>query len=98
MALSACQSSDFRCRSFDSAAQKYYHARLMSAAAVIDSLEFARGQQQLRGSLPVESLQRLEDVLFDPQGNLEYEVRGCLDERNRPQLVLKVRGDLHLQC
>ena len=34
----------------------------MSAAAVIDSLEFARGQQQLRGSLPVESLQRLEDV------------------------------------
>ena len=70
----------------------------MSAAAVIDSLEFARGQQQLRGSVPVESLQRLEDVLFDSLGNLEYEVRGGLDERNRPQLVLKVSGNLHLQC
>jgi uncharacterized protein len=70
----------------------------MSAAAVIDSLEFARGQQQLHGRLPVESLQRLEDVLFDSEGTLEYEVRGRLDERNRPQLALKVSGSLHLQC
>ena len=70
----------------------------MSAVAVIDSLEFARGQQQLQGSLPVESLQRLEDVLFDSQGSLNYEVRGRLDERNRPRLALKISGNLHLQC
>jgi len=70
----------------------------MSAAAVIDSLEFARAQQQLRGSLRVESLKRLEDVLFDPQGSLGYELRGALDERNRPRLGLKISGNLHLQC
>jgi uncharacterized protein len=70
----------------------------MSAAAVIDSLEFARAEQQLRDSLPVESLKRLEDLLFDPQGSLGYEVRGSVDERNRPQLELKVGGHLHLQC
>jgi uncharacterized protein len=70
----------------------------MSAAAVIDSLEFARAQQQLRGALPAAGLKRLEDVLFDTQGSVEYEVRGCLDERSRPQLALKVTGKLHLQC
>ena len=70
----------------------------MSAAAVIDSLEFARAQQQLRGSVPAASLKRLEDVLFDTHGSVEYEVRGCLDGRNRPQLALRVSGTLHLQC
>jgi uncharacterized protein len=71
---------------------------LMSAVAVIDSLEFARAQQQLRGSLPVVSLTRLEDVLFDSQGSLDYQVRGTRDERNRPQLELNISGELHLQC
>ncbi|HYC45347.1 MAG TPA: YceD family protein [Burkholderiales bacterium] len=70
----------------------------MSAAAVIDSLEFARGEQELRGSLSVASLKRLEDVLFDSQGTLEYTVRGSRDERNRPLLVLEVTGALNLQC
>jgi uncharacterized protein len=70
----------------------------MSAAAVIDSLEFVRAQQQSRGSLPVAGFTRLEDLLFDQQGTLEYELRGTRDTRNRPQLVLKVNGALHLQC
>jgi uncharacterized protein len=70
----------------------------MSAAAVIDSLEFARGEQVLRGSLPAATLKRLEDVLYDSQGSLDYELRGARDERNRPLLVLAVKGPLHLQC
>jgi uncharacterized protein len=70
----------------------------MSAAAVIDALEFARAQQQLHGSLPAEGLQRLHDVLFDTQGSLDYEVRGTRDERKRPQLELRISGGLHLQC
>jgi uncharacterized protein len=70
----------------------------MSAAAVIDSLEFARAQQQLRGSVEVTALKRLADVLFDTSGTVEYEVRGARDERKRPQLVLTVSGGLHLQC
>jgi uncharacterized protein len=70
----------------------------MSAGAVIDGLEFARGQQQLRGSLAVADLRRLEDVLFDMHGSLDYELRGTRDARNRPQIEVKIEGPLHLQC
>jgi uncharacterized protein len=70
----------------------------MSAAAVIDALEFARGQQELRGSLPVRTLARLEDVLFDGEGHLDYLLRGSKDDRNRPQLQVEATGRLHLQC
>jgi uncharacterized protein len=70
----------------------------MSAAAVIDSLEFARAQQQLRGRVEVAELTRLADVLFDTSGTVEYEVRGTRDERNRPHLALAAAGGLHLQC
>ena len=70
----------------------------MSAAALIDGLEFAHALQELHGTLAVASLQRLEDVLFDTQGSLDYELRGARDERNRPRLELTVEGPLHLQC
>ena len=70
----------------------------MSAAAVIDSLEFARAGGELRGSLPVSGLKRLEDVLFDTEGTLGYELRGGRDGRNRPELEVKIGGPLHLQC
>ena len=70
----------------------------MSAAAVVDSLEFARAEQVLAGSVSVASLMRLEDILFDTQGTLDYELRGARDDRNRPLLKLNVRGRLHLQC
>jgi uncharacterized protein len=70
----------------------------MSAGGVIDSLEFARGQEQLRGNLAVVDLKRLEDVLFDTQGSLDYELRGTRDARNRPQVEVKVAGQLHLLC
>jgi uncharacterized protein len=83
---------------FDRKRQKYYHSPLMSAPAVIDSLEFARAAQSMSGSLPVASLQRLHDVLFDTDGSLSYEVRGGCDSRQRPQLELRITGDLDLQC
>ena len=70
----------------------------MSAPPVIDGLEFARSGQQLRGSLPVRDLGRLEELLHDASGILDYELKGTRDGRNRPQLTLKVVGRLHLQC
>lgn len=70
----------------------------MSALAVVDSLEFARSEQSVSGSVPVASLKRLEDVLFDGAGRVSYEVRGACDERNRPRLELRIEGRLHLQC
>ena len=41
--------------------------------------EFARAEQELSGSVSVASLTRLEDILFDPQGRLDYELRGARD-------------------
>src|SRR5687768_1406263 len=79
---------------FDRKRQKYYHSPLMSAPAVIDSLEFARSAQSMSGSLPVASLQRLHDVLFDTEGSLSYEVCGGRDARNRAQLALRITGAL----
>lgn len=89
---------DFPSFCFDSTAQKYYHARLMSAQTVIDSLEFAHAGQELRGSLPVTRLARLRDGLFDPVGDVEFTLRGGRDEERRPILQLEISGPLHLQC
>jgi uncharacterized protein len=70
----------------------------MSVPAVIDSLEFARSEQELAGELPVACLERLHDVLTDTDGTLRYVVRGGKDERQRPFLELEIEGELHLQC
>lgn len=70
----------------------------MSAPAVIDVLEFARSAQQLSGSVAVASLKRLEDVLHDSEGILQYDLHGGRDERLRPLLQIAVSGRLHLSC
>lgn len=69
----------------------------MFAQPVIESLEFARAEQELRGSLPITRLARLQDGLFDATGSIEFVVRGGRDGE-RPILVLEVSGSLHLQC
>ena len=70
----------------------------MSAAGVIDSLEFARSEHELAGELPIGTLERLQDVMVHNEGTLRYVLRGDRDERNRPQLHLAVDGILELQC
>jgi uncharacterized protein len=70
----------------------------MAEPAVIDSLEFARSEQELTGALPVARLERLHDVLTDTDGTLAYTLRGGKDERQRPFLELAIGGELHLQC
>jgi uncharacterized protein len=65
---------------------------------VIDSLEFARSGQSLRGSVPVASLERLHDALCDTAGAVDYLLRGGCDARQRLTLALEVTGVLHLRC
>jgi uncharacterized protein len=79
-------------------AQKYYHARLMPAQTVIDSLEFARAAQELQGSVPIARLTRLRDCLSDRHGEVNYAVTGGRDERRRPVLKVDISGNLRLQC
>ena len=69
-----------------------------STQTVIDSLEFARTGQTLRGNLPLPDLARLRDSLADTAGSVEFEVTGGEDARNRPILRIAIRGMLHLQC
>lgn len=83
------------------AAQPYYHPRLMSeqvCRAVVDSLEFARTAQTLRGSLPVAEFARLQDDLWDGSGLVEFVLHGGKDVRQRPSLRLQVEGELQLRC
>lgn len=72
----------------------------MSAPAqtVIDSLEFARTEQTLRGGLPISGLARLQDSLHDALGQVDFVLRGGSDARGRPMLALDISGALHLQC
>lgn len=69
-----------------------------STQTVIDSLEFARTGQTLRGSLSLPGLARLKDSLVDALGTVEFEVTGGHDARRRPILTLAIHGMLHLQC
>src|SRR5258705_6481781 len=89
---------DFLLSCFDRSGRKYYHARFMSARASIDSLEFARAGEQLSGSVPVSELPRLTDSLFDTDGNLQFELKGGRDSRERLRLQLTVAGRIDLQC
>ncbi|HET9664457.1 MAG TPA: YceD family protein [Burkholderiales bacterium] len=70
----------------------------MPAQTVIDSLEFARAAQELRGSIPVTTLTRLRDCLSDTGGAVDFAVTGGRDEARRPVLTIEISGDLRLQC
>lgn len=70
----------------------------MSALAVIDSLEFARSGQTLRGGIAVANLGRMHEDLHDTAGRIDYTVAGGHDARGRPVLRLAVKGMLHLRC
>jgi uncharacterized protein len=83
---------------FDRSKRKYYHARFMSARAVINSIEFARTGEQLAGTVPVSALPRLADSLFDTQGELKYELTGGSDSKQRLRLLLAVAGSFNLKC
>ena len=64
------------------------------AQTVIDSLEFARTGQTLRGSLPLLGLARLKDSLADALGTVEFEVRGGEDARR----LARQSGLVHRGC
>ena len=70
----------------------------MSARTVIDGLEFSRAEDELQGQLPLASLNRLQDCLFDAEGRVDFLLKGGRDNQRRPMLCLEVHGVLHLQC
>lgn len=78
---------------------KFADARLMTAAAVIDSFEFAREGRVLEGVIEVAALGRLADVVVEPVGRLHCHLGG-IERRSdgKPGLKLEVAGTLRLRC
>ena len=70
----------------------------MSQRIVIDSKAFAREASLLQGELLVSELTRVLDSLVDSDGSLQYRVEGLLDHRNKPQIRLRLDGDLSVRC
>jgi len=70
----------------------------MYARPFIDSLDFARNGQSIRGELPVAELSRLQDLLETRQGVLSYSVRGGVDNQGSRYLDVNVTGRCLLRC
>ncbi len=70
----------------------------MFARPFIDSLDFAGNGRQISGGLPVAELPRLLDVLEDPQGTLEYMIRGGIDKQGNSLLDVGITGSCRLRC
>lgn len=70
----------------------------MEPAVIIDSVEFARAGEELRGVVGVLQLARLVDSLFDAGGSLIYQVFGGRDSRHRLRLRVSVEGEINLKC
>jgi uncharacterized protein len=89
---------DFLLFCFDRRGRKYYHARFMSARAVIDSVEFARAGEHFSDSVPVGELARLADCLYDAVGEIRFDLAGNSDSKQRLRLQLAVAGNINLKC
>ena len=66
--------------------------------AVVDSVAFARESGELRGTVEVAALTRLQDALFDQSGAIAYKLAGRVDQEGKPSLHLALGGELVLRC
>lgn len=70
----------------------------MPEQVVINSIEFARNGESLRGRVAVESLGRLQDSLFSGEDELAYTLTGKRGENGKLFLICAVKGMLQLRC
>jgi len=66
--------------------------------AVVDIVAFARESGELRGTVEVAALARLQDALFDQSGAIAYKLAGRVDQEGKPSLHLALGGELVLRC
>ncbi len=70
----------------------------MFARHFIDSLDFARKGMELRGEAPVSEMPRLQDLLFAPEGQVSYVLRGLPAKDGKHLLELVLEGGCQLRC
>ena len=66
--------------------------------AVVDSVAFARESGELRATVEVAALARLQGSLFDQSGTIVYGLAGRVDQEGKPSLRLELGGELVLGC
>jgi uncharacterized protein len=69
----------------------------MFARPFIDSVDFARKGEEIRGEIAVSELSRLSNLLAKSDGTLTYIVRGNQDA-DRNMLEVSLRGGCTLRC
>ena len=82
---------------FDRGGRNIYHARLMFARPLIDSVDFARNGKEIRGEIAVSELSGLSDMLAKSDGSLTYIVRGYR-EGDSDMLGVSLQGTCTLRC
>ncbi len=70
----------------------------MFARHFIDSLEFARQGRELCGEIAVAEMPRLQDFLVNPQGVVNYTLRGRVGRDGNSVLELVLEGSCQLRC
>ena len=70
----------------------------MADQAVINSLEFTRKSLEIHGKIKLSQLPRLGDVLCSDDGELDFHLKGDVNDRGEPLLRLRITGRLILVC
>ena len=65
---------------------------------ITDAFVFARDGRVLKGTLPVSSFERLDDLLAEVSGDLDFQLHGYKSEHGKYMLHLEVSGILPLAC
>jgi len=69
----------------------------MSRAGTVDGLAFARGREEVSGSIGIDDLPRLADSGCEA-ATLQYTLRGGESAKGRPCLSLAITGQVRLVC
>lgn len=70
----------------------------MSCPGLIDTREFARLSLECEGRSPLASFKRLASMLCDTGGELNYRLRGSLDEHGKAAIELEIDVDVRVVC
>jgi uncharacterized protein len=65
---------------------------------ITDAFVFAREGRVLQGTLPVSGFERMQDLLVDTTGDLDFVLQGYKTEHGKYMLHLAVSGALLLAC
>ena len=69
----------------------------MSRAGTVDGLAFARGREEVSGSMRIDDLPRLTNSGCKA-ATLQYTLRGGESAKRRPSLTLAITGQVRLVC